>query len=138
MQTRVRDRIVDAREHVVLARELVERTDGPQEPLVLRAWALEQHRDVSAFEVGHDLAERATWRSASTAAAAMPISTATIRSNATVATAVSTRTSASDRVETSSDRTLRTSTMRTAVTISTPANAAMGMLATRSAPTSTT
>ena len=81
---------------------------------------------------------RATLRRARNAAATTPISTATMRSNTTVARAVSTSTRASDRVEARTARTLRTSTMCTAVTISTPARAARGMRATRPAPARTT
>ena len=58
---------------------------------------------------------------------AMPSSTATMRSKAIVAAAVSTSTTASERVERSTARTLWTSTIRTAVTISTPASAASGI-----------
>ena len=78
------------------------------------------------------------WRRARTAATATPTSTATIRSNATVATAVTVMTTASERVDRKTARTLWISTIRTAVTISTPASAARGIFATRLPPKSTT
>ena len=71
--------------------------------------------------------DRATARKARMAATAIPTSTARMRSNRTVVAAVTTRMNASPPVERSTARTLGTSTMRTAVTISTPASAASGM-----------
>jgi len=56
---------------------------------------------------------------------------ATIRLTATVSTAVSASTRASERVARSTDQTLDGSTIRTAVTISTAARAASGIRATR-------
>ena len=84
------------------------------------------------------VALRARWRRASPPATARPSSMATMRLTATVATAVSTSTAASDRVERSTDHTFDGSTIRTAVTMSTPARAASGILATRDPATSTT
>ena len=55
-----------------------------------------------------------------------------------VAPAVITSTNASERVEKSTARTLWTSTIRTAVSMSTPASAASGIRATSDPPTSTT
>ena len=63
---------------------------------------------------------------------------ATMRLTATVATAVSTSTTASDRVDRSTDHTFDGSTIRTAVTMSTPARAASGIRATNDPATSTT
>ena len=54
----VGDGVVEVGEDVVLAGEVVERADGPEEPLVLGSRALEQHGDVAVLEVGDDLAER--------------------------------------------------------------------------------
>ena len=70
---------------------------------------------------------RATARSARIAASAMPSSTATMRSKAIVAVAVITSTTASGRVARTTARTLWISTIRTAVSISTPASAASGI-----------
>ena len=61
-------------------------------------------------------------------ATASPSSMATMRLNATVATAVSTRTNASRCVERSTAHAFDGSTIRTAVTIYTAASAASGIL----------
>ena len=76
------------------------------------------------------LLRRATLRNAKTAATTTPIWTASIRSNATVITAVSTNVTASDRVEARIRPTVRTDTMRIDVTISTAASAVSGIAAT--------
>ena len=80
------------------------------------------------------LADLAILSSARIAASAMPSSTATMRSKAIVAPAVSASTNASERVEKSTARTLWTSTMRIAVSMSTPASAASGIRATSEPP----
>ena len=72
------------------------------------------------------------------AATAMPTSTARMRSKRTVVAAVTTRMNASPPVERSTARTLCRSTIRTAVTISTPASAANGMAPTGAPRNSTT
>ncbi len=77
------------------------------------------------------LLERASSRNAMTAAAAMPMSTAMMRSNEIVTIAVMTKMAASARVERTMARTVAGPTMRTAVTMSTPARAARGMPETR-------
>ena len=93
----------------------------------------------SLFHIGDRLVEaergsisaplfRATWRRANNTATATPISTATMRSNAIVAVAVSSNTRASERVERSTARTLWISTIRIAVAINTPASAGDGDL----------
>lgn len=64
--------------------------------------------------------------------------TATMRSNDTVITAVTTNASASARVERRIARTVPACTMRTAVTISTPARAASGIMPTGPEAASTT
>ncbi|MNW60663.1 hypothetical protein D3C74_386660 [compost metagenome] len=69
----------------------------------------------------------ATERSAKKAATSSPICTASMRSTATVTTAVTTSTTASARVEVSTARRVATETIRTAVTMRTPASAASGM-----------
>ena len=51
-------RVVEVVEDVVLVGEAIESTDGTQDPEMLRAWSLEEHRDVTALEFGDDLAER--------------------------------------------------------------------------------
>ena len=68
----------------------------------------------------------------------MPSSTATMRSKAIVAPAVIARTNASERVENRTARTLWTSTIRIAVSMSTPASAASGIRATSEPPARTT
>ena len=73
------------------------------------------------------LLSEANVRRAKRAAAASPIWIATIRSNATVMTAVRMKTAASDRVERRIAATVRLDTIRTAVTIRTPPRAASGI-----------
>ncbi len=70
-------------------------------------------------------------RSAKTPAHTTPIATATIRSNDTVITAVRMNATASERVDRSTERMVARCTIRTAVTMSTPASAASGMRADR-------
>ena len=108
------------------------------EQLVLLVGGRPRRRPARATRSAVAVAFRATARSASSAATATPISTATMRSKATVAAAVSTSTAASARVERSTMRTPWTSTIRHAVTISTPASAASGISATSAPPRYTT
>ena len=77
-------------------------------------------------------------RRAKTPAHTTPIATATIRSNDTVITAVRRNATASERVDRSTERMVARCTIRTAVTISTPASAASGMRPTGPAATRTT
>ncbi len=57
----------------------------------------------------------------------MPMPTAMIKSNETVIAAVTRNTTASERVDPTTLRTVETETIRAAVTISTPESAASGM-----------
>ncbi len=79
----------------------------------------------------------ATARSASSDASATPTPTAITRSNTTVAAAVVSSSTASPRVERTIRATVPNSTIRTAVTIRTPASAASGIRASRPASANT-
>ena len=80
----------------------------------------------------------ASWRSASAPAVTMPSTTAVARSSTTVARKVRASTKASLRETRTSARRLDTSTIRTAVAMSTPARAASGIQPTTGARASTT
>ncbi len=51
------DGVIEVGEDVVFGRDVVEGSQGTQEPFVFGSWTLQQDRDVALFEVGDDLPE---------------------------------------------------------------------------------
>ena len=58
MHPGVGDRVVEGVEEVPLICEVVEGSDGFEEPAVARPEPLEEHGDAARFEFGDDLAQR--------------------------------------------------------------------------------